>query len=132
MIPTFLSRRLRWVSLAGLASALWINRRDVARWLRFGRRSIRRGESLDLSAWMTEARVRAAVSLDPVLRADPSLDDIEVDDGNVTIRTRTTTWPDLATHMSGLRKVKGVADVRFEPGRLVGGTRLAADGTPVI
>ncbi|MDO8362645.1 MAG: hypothetical protein Q7V88_07095 [Actinomycetota bacterium] len=132
MIPTFVSRRLRWVWLAGIGTTLWVNRRDVARWLRFARRSVAQRDKFDLQTWLTEARVRAAITVDPVLRCDPDLDDVVVEDGNVTIRTASMSWPDSVTHLNGVRKVKGVADVRCEPGELVGGTRVTSYGVPVI
>ena len=132
MLPSFVSRRVRWVWLAGVGTAVWMNRRDAARWWRFARRSIDRRDELDLHTWLTEARVRAAVTLDPVLRCDPGLDDVVVDDGNVTVRTASASWPDAATHLNGLRKVKGVANVWCEPGALLGGVRVTTDGVPVI
>jgi hypothetical protein len=132
MIPSFVSRRLRWAWLAGGATVLWMNRRDAARWARFARRSIAGRDQLTLDSWLTEARVRAAITVDPVLRADPGLDDVVVDDGRVTVRTNSASWPDEATHLNGLRKVKGVADVSCEPGVLIGGVRVTADGVPVV
>jgi hypothetical protein len=126
------SRRVRWFWLAGLATSLWTNRRDVARWARFARRSSTRRDRGDLASWMTEARVRAAISLDPMLRRDPSLDDVVVEDGRVSIRTASATWPDVATHVNGLRKVKGVADVRCEPGRLIGDVPVPADDVATV
>jgi hypothetical protein len=104
-----------------------MNRRDVARWARFARRTAKRRDRGDLASWMTEARVRAAISLDPVLRRDPVLDDVVVADGRVEIHTASTTWPDIETHVNGLRKVKGVAEVRCEPGARIDGVHVSAN-----
>jgi hypothetical protein len=132
MLPSFIARRVRWVWLAGVATSLWMNRRDVARWLRFGQRSIAQRDQLSFASWLTEARVRAAISIDPVLRCDPGLDDVVVEDGSVTLRTGSASWPDTVTHLNGLRKVKGVANIACEPGVLIGGVRIGTDGAPVL
>jgi hypothetical protein len=108
-----------------------MNRRDAARWARFARRSVAERDQLTLQSWLTEARVRAAITIDPVLRADPGLEDVVVAGGKVTVRTTSMSWPDEATHLNGLRKVKGIADVSCEPGSLIGGVRVTADGFPV-
>jgi len=131
-MPSFVARRIRWAWLAGLGTALWMNRRDVVRWTRFASRSVSLRDELTFDTWWTEARVRAAITMDPVLRNDPDLDDVEVSDGRVTVRTSSASWPDAVTHINSLRKVKGVAEVACEPGALLGGIRVATDGTPVI
>jgi hypothetical protein len=111
---------------------MWMNRRDVARWGRFVRRSVADRDRFSLESWLTEARVRVAITSDPVLRCDPALDDVVVEEGNVTVMTSSASWPDAITHLNGLRKVKGVADVTAEPGALVGGVHVSIDGFPVV
>ncbi|MEY2400108.1 MAG: hypothetical protein QOJ08_219 [Ilumatobacteraceae bacterium] len=111
MIPRVVRRRIRPMWLAALASGAWVNRKDIARWSEFLRRAIRQRQSRPLSEWVTEAKVRMAVSADPVLRRDPALKDVAVNDGVVTLLTSTTAWPDSGTHVRRLAKVKGVDDV---------------------
>jgi hypothetical protein len=111
MIPRVVTRRIRPMWIAALASALWVNRNDVVRWYEFLRRAVDQREARPLSEWITEAKVRFAVSTDPVLRRDPTLNDVEVRDGVVTLMTNTGTWPDPREHIRRLRRVKGIADV---------------------
>ena len=115
MMPSFVSRRLRWFWMAGIGTAAWMNRRDVARWARFGARSIAERDRFDLHEWLTEARVRAAITTDPVLRCDPRLDDVVVAQGKVIIRSRPVEAAHTDPHLDTLRKVKGVADVTWFP-----------------
>ena len=107
-----LRRRFRRLWLPMLISAAWVNRHDVVRWVRFLRRSANRNASV--ADTLTEARVRAAVSADPLLRRDRTLDDISVDDGVVTLLTNTASWPDPRDQIWRLKRVKGVTDVRSE------------------
>jgi len=111
MIPRIVSRRIRPLWIAALASAAWVNRKDVIRWTEFLRRAVRQREARPLSEWITEAKVRAAVTSDPVLRRDPALKDLAVNDGVVTLMTNSQPWPDSAEHVRRLKRVKGVADV---------------------
>jgi hypothetical protein len=104
-------RRIRPMWLAALGSAAWVNRKDLARWTEFVRRAIQQRESRPLSEWITEAKVRMAVSSDPVLRRDPALKDVAVNDGKVTLLTNTPAWPNSDAHVQRLQRVKGVADV---------------------
>ncbi|MEQ1701086.1 MAG: hypothetical protein ABMA25_13310 [Ilumatobacteraceae bacterium] len=115
LIPPFIARRVRWVWFAGLTTAVWMNRRDAARWLRFGTRSVQQRDDFDMKSWLTEARLRAAVTADPVLRSDPDFDDIEVHEGEVTVRTAGTANWDTGNHLDALRRVKGVAHVACRP-----------------
>jgi hypothetical protein len=111
MIPRVVSRRIRPMWIAALASGAWVNRKDVARWTEFLRRAFQQRQTRPLSEWITEAKVRLAVTADPVLRRDPALKDVAVNDGVVTLLTNTTAWPDSASHVRRLTRVKGVADV---------------------
>jgi hypothetical protein len=97
--------------IAALASAAWVNRKDIIRWSEFLRRAVQQRESRPLSEWITEAKVRVAVTSDPVLRRDRTLKDLAVSDGIVTLMTNTAPWPDSAEHVRRLKRVKGVADV---------------------
>lgn len=111
MIPRVVRRRIRPLWIAALASAAWVNRKDVTRWTEFLRRAVRQRQTRPLSEWITEAKVRLAVTADPVLRRDPALKDVAVNDGVVTLLTNTAAWPDSAGHVRRLSRVKGVADV---------------------
>jgi hypothetical protein len=105
-------RRTRPLWLAGLATAAWMNRKDIARWTEFVRRTVRQRRMLSLSDLITEAKVRLALTADPVLRRDPALKDLAVHDGVVTLLTETPAWPDSAAHIKRLKQVKGIADVK--------------------
>jgi hypothetical protein len=98
--------------IAALASGAWVNRKDVVRWFEFLRRAVEQRDSRPLSEWLTEAKVRAAVTSDPVLRRDPALKDVSVDGGIVTLLTTTPEWPDSGAHVRRLSRVKGVDDVK--------------------
>ncbi len=113
-------RRMMWASLA---SALWANRRDVARWAGFARRAVLERDRRPLSDLLTEAKVRAAVTSDPLLRRDPALSDLRVDDGVVTLLTSTPGWPDPRDEVVRLTRVKGITDIttRLDPGGEQGG-----------
>lgn len=107
-----LLRRLGWM---GIASALWSNRRDVKRWANFARRAVQERDRRPVSDLVTEAKVRAAVSRDPLLRRDEALDDLRVENGVVTMLTNTASWPDPRDQMVKLKQVKGVTDVTAKP-----------------
>ncbi|MGZ4724967.1 MAG: hypothetical protein ACXWBO_07920 [Ilumatobacteraceae bacterium] len=115
MIPRVVSRRIRPLWIAALASTAWANRKDLGRWAEFLRRSVRQRRTRPLSELITEARVRAAVTSDPVLRRDPALDDVAVRDGVVTLLTHTPAWPDSADHVKRLKRVKGIDEVTALP-----------------
>ncbi|HEY0521604.1 MAG TPA: hypothetical protein VGC84_19090 [Ilumatobacteraceae bacterium] len=104
-------RRIRPMWLAALASAAWVNRKDLGRWSEFVRRAVQQRDTRPLSEWITEAKVRMAVSSDPVLRRDPALKDVAVNGGRVTLLTNTPSWPNSDDHVRRLTRVKGVADV---------------------
>lgn len=107
-----LLRRLGWLSIA---SAVWSNRRDVKRWVDFGRRAVQERDRRPMADLVTEAKVRAAVSRDPLLRRDASLEDLRVDDGVVTMLTNTAGWPDPRDQIVKLKQVKGITDVTSQP-----------------
>ena len=111
MIPRIVKRRIRPMWLAAVASAAWVNRKDVMRWAEFLRRAVRQRQTRPLAEWITEAKVRAAVTSDPVLRRDPALEDLAVSDGVVTLMTNTAAWPDSGSHVRRLTKIKGIDDV---------------------
>lgn len=111
MIPRVINRRIRPIWTAALVGAAWANRTDLNRWFRFARRTIDQRKTRSLAAVVTEARVRAAVSADPLLRRDPALKDLTVDDGVVTLITSSPTWPDPLTQVRHLLTVKGVREV---------------------
>ena len=111
MIPRIVKRRIRPMWLAAVASAAWVNRKDVMRWADFLRRAARQRQTRPLADWITEAKVRAAVTSDPVLRRDPALEDLAVSDGVVTLMTNTAAWPDSGAHVRRLTKIKGIDDV---------------------
>lgn len=112
MIPRIVKRRIRPMWLAALASAAWVNRNDVKRWAEFLRRAVSQRQSRPFGDLLTEAKVRAAVSSDPVLRRDPALKDLAVRDGVVTLLTNTAAWPDAGSHVRKLAKIKGIDDVK--------------------
>ena len=111
MIPKIVRKRVRPLWFAAAASAAWMNRRDVMRWVDFAKRAFRQRRNLPISDIVTEAKVRMAVSSDPVLRRDPALKDLALRDGVVTLLTTTPAWPDSTAHIKKLKQVRGIADV---------------------
>jgi hypothetical protein len=114
MLPKFLARRLRWTLAAAAASAVYANRRDATRWWQFARRSVTPADEIFSPNWWTEARVRAAVTLDRTLRRSAAIDDVEVRGEDVLVRTHGGGWPDLERHLDPIRRVKGVSNVRCQ------------------
>jgi len=96
---------------ASALAFLWVNRRDVARWARFAKRAASRSSRPSAPDLKLEARVRASVSADPVLRHDPSLRDLRVHDGVVTLETPPE-WHNASLAVARLRQVEGVESVR--------------------
>jgi hypothetical protein len=111
MIPRAIRRRIRPMWLAAVASAAWANRHDVRRWADFAADAVRERSTRPIDDVVTEAKVRAAVTMDPVLRRDPSLRDVIVRDGVVTVVADRADWPSMGTHISRLARVKGVTTV---------------------
>ena len=116
MIPKPIARRLRPLWLAAAGSAVWANRADATRWLRFAKRTISERGTRPLADILAESRVRAAVSSDPVLRRDPSLRDLRVQDGLVTLQTNGPAWPDPQHQIARLKKIKGITGVTASHG----------------
>lgn len=111
MIPRVINRRIRPMWIAALAGAAWANRDDLNRWFRFARRFVDQRKTRPFTEVVTEARVRAAVSADPLLRRDPALKDLAVHNGVVTLITTSPTWPDPVTQVQHLLAVKGISEV---------------------
>lgn len=89
---------------------LWSNRRDVARWANFAKRAATPSTRPTAADLKLEARVRASLSSDPVLRADPSIRDIRVHDGVVVLETPAD-WRNKGLTISRLGQLKGVESV---------------------
>jgi hypothetical protein len=103
-------RPFRPLYRAVILSALWSNRRDLVRWAHFAKRAAvpaTRPNSDDLKL---EARVRASLSADPLLRADPSIRDVRVHDGIVVLETPAD-WHNKSLAITRLSQVKGVESV---------------------
>lgn len=110
MLPRPLRRRFRPMWIAALASAAWANRQDLRRWINFAKDALNEREQRPMAEILTEAKVRAAVSMDPVLRRDPELRDLAVRNGVVTLFT---TEPGGRDRFARLARVKGIT--RVEP-----------------
>ena len=111
MIPRSIKRRVRPMWLATLGAAAWANRQDLGRWATFASKALRERNTRPLSEILTEAKVRAAITLDPLLRRDPSLRDLSVHDGVVTLLASQAGWPDPREHFAKLSRVKGISHV---------------------
>ena len=111
MIPRVLNRVIRPMGLATVGTAAWANRVDLRRWLRFARRAVDERNTRGISELFIEAKVRVAISADPLLRRDRSLDDIAVRDGVVTLLTNTPAWPNTPDRTLRLMKLKGISHV---------------------
>jgi osmotically-inducible protein OsmY len=91
-------------------AALWANRRDVARWAQFAKRAVVKSTRPKAEDLRLEARVRASLSADPLLRADPSIRDVRVRDGVVVLETPAD-WHNKSLAITRLSQVKGVESV---------------------
>lgn len=116
MIPRPIARRIRPLWVAAAASAAWTNRDDLLRWTRFARLAFVERKTRTFPDLVTEVRVRAAVSANPLLRHDPALKDVAVSNGVVTLHTTDAEWPEPQdTQICRLKRVKGISDVILQP-----------------
>lgn len=112
MIPRPIARRIRPIWVTAIASAAWANRDDLRRWVRFIRLAIDQRKTRTIPDLVTEVRVRAAVSANPLLRRDAALKDLTVCNGVVTLLTTTAEWPEPHNNqIHRLRRVKGISEV---------------------
>ena len=105
-----LRRPFRPLYRAVILCALWSNRRDLSRWAQFAKRAAvpaTRPKPEDLKL---EARVRASLSADPLLRNDPSIRDVRAHDGIVVLETPAD-WHNKSLAITRLSQVKGVESV---------------------
>ena len=109
MIPRPIARRIRPIWVAAVASAAWANRDDLRRWVKFIRLAIEQRKTRTIPELVTEVRVRAAVSANPLLRRDPALIDLTVKNGVVTLLTTDSEWPE--PHNNQIRRLKGVKGI---------------------
>jgi hypothetical protein len=115
MIPRAINRKIRPMWIAAVVTAAWANRADLCRWLGFVQRAVEQRHTRPVSDVLTEAKVRVVVSADPLLRRDPTLEDVTVDDGVVTLLTTAAPWPDSSRRIDRLKRVKGISEVSFGP-----------------
>ncbi len=106
----FIRRRVRPVWRTAALAFLWSNRRDVARWAKFAKRAVDGAARPSTADLKLEAKVRASLSTDPVLRADPSIRDVRVHDGIVVLETPAD-WKNKSLAVTRLTQVKGVESV---------------------
>lgn len=105
-----LRRPIRPVYRSAALAFLWVNRRDVARWAKFVKRAASRRTRPTAADLKLEARVRASLSADPLLRADPSIRDVRVHDGIVILETPVE-WQNRGIAITRVGQVKGVESV---------------------
>src|SRR3954463_11766759 len=91
-------------------AALWANRRDLMRWFNFAKRAAAPATRPKPEDLKLEARVRATLSADPLLRADPSIRDVRVRDGVVVLETPAE-WHNKTVALTRVGQVKGVESV---------------------
>jgi len=103
-------RPFRPLYRALILSALWSNRRDLARWAHFAKRAAVPATRPNPEDLKLEARVRASLSADPLLRADPSIRDVRAHDGIVVLETPAD-WHNKSLAITRLSQVKGVESV---------------------
>jgi hypothetical protein len=103
-------KQLRPLYRSAIVAFMWANRRDALRWAQFAKRVATpstRPSSADLKL---EAKVRSSLSVDPLLRQDPSIRDIRVRDGIVVLESPPE-WHNKALAVTRLSQVKGVESV---------------------
>jgi hypothetical protein len=103
-------KSVRPVYRSAIAAFLWANRRDAIRWGRFAMRAVAPSTRPTPADLKLEARVRASLSVDPLLRQDPSIRDIRVRDGVVVVESPPE-WHNKALAVTRLSQVKGVESV---------------------
>lgn len=84
--------------------------------MNFIRLAFNQRKTRTISDLVTEVRVRAAVSANPMLRRDSGLRDISVKSGVVTLLTTDPEWPE--PHNNQIRRlkcVKGISEVISRP-----------------
>ncbi len=106
-----LRRPLRPFYRSAALAFLWSNRDDVGRWFRFAKRAVTPATRPNAADLKLEARVRATLSADSVLRADPSIRDVRVRDGIVVLESPAE-WHNRTVAIERVRKVKGVESVQ--------------------
>lgn len=89
---------------------LWTNRRDVARWAKFAKRAATPSTRPNTADLKLEAKVRAAMTSDQLLRNDPSIRDVRVHDGIVVLETPVD-WHNKGLAITRLGQVQGVESV---------------------
>jgi len=105
-----LRRPIRPLYRTAAIAFLWSNRRDVSRWARFAKRAVSARTRPNTADLKLEARVRAALSADPLLRADPSVRDVRVHDGIVVLESPAE-WQNRSIAINRIRQIKGVESV---------------------
>ncbi len=128
-------RPLRPLYRSAALAFLWSNRRDVARWVKFAKRAASSRLRPNAADLKLEARVRASLSADPLLRADPSIRDVRAHDGVIVLETPAD-WHNRSIAIERVRQVKGVesvhtaADAEEHQWIDVGGMGVGAIETP--
>ncbi|MCU1390149.1 MAG: hypothetical protein JWL72_3487 [Ilumatobacteraceae bacterium] len=105
-----LRKPLKPVYRSMIIAAAWSNRRDIGRWAKFAKRAAMPATRPSPSDLKLEARVRASLSCDPILRADPSIHDLRVRDGIVVLETPAD-WHNKRLALARLGQLKGVESV---------------------
>ena len=111
VMSSFIRRAVGHLLRVAALALLWTNRRDAARWARFAKRAGAPSSRPDPQDLKLEARVRASISADPILRVDPSIRDLRVRDGAVVLETPRV-WHNEVLAISRLRQLDGVESVR--------------------
>jgi len=105
-----LRKRARPLYRSALVAFMWANRRDALRWARFSKRAITPATRPSPADLKLEAKVRSSLSIDPLLRQDPSIRDVRVRNGVVVLETPPE-WHNKSLAVTRLSQVKGVESV---------------------
>ena len=115
MIPRVISRRVRPLWIAALASAAWVNRKDLARWAEFLRR---RSTNANLARSPSSSPRRAYEPPSRQIRCSAEIPPSKTSPF-ATEWSRCSlappAWPDSGDHVKRLKRVKGIADVTAVP-----------------